>query len=116
MKKTLLVELMPKKNWREFGNPSPYEGSQKLFNIQSKAEQAVRVKKTRGGKGGKTVTLIHGLELDAVASKNLLKSLKVKCGTGGTFKDNILELQGDKVKEVLLFLTEAGYNPKQSGG
>ena len=107
---------MPKKNWREFGDPSPYEGNQKLFNIQSKADQSVRVKKTRGGKGGKTVTVIHGLELDDPDSKKLLKSLKVKCGTGGTIKDGILELQGDKVKEALVFLAESGYNPKQSGG
>ena len=107
---------MPKGTWREFGDPSPNEGNQNLLNIQSKADKSVRVKKTRGGKAGKTVTIIQGLQLDAIESKQLLKILKAKCGPGGTIKGEILELQGDKVQEILSLLTKEGYKPKQSGG
>ena len=44
----------------------------------------VRVQPTRGGKGGKTVTLIRGLELDGAGFKALLKKLKTRIGSGGT--------------------------------
>ncbi len=107
---------MPKGTWREFGDPSSNEGNQKLLNIKSKAQRSVRVKTTRGGKGGKTVTMITGLEISLDDLKKLLKSLKAQCGTGGTIKADTLELQGDKVKEVLQLLVNEGYNPKQSGG
>ncbi len=107
---------MPKGTWREFGDSSPKEIKQTINNTQSKVDHPVRVKKTRGGKGGKTVTIVSGLGISLVESRELLKKLKVKCGTGGTMKKDILELQGDKVREVIEYLLKQGYKPKQSGG
>ena len=42
--------------------------------------------------------------------------MKASCGSGGTIKGDLLELQGDQVKPILDFLKKEGYLPKQSGG
>ena len=106
---------MPKGSWREFGDSSPNQSKHELDIIQSKGDQPVRVKKTRGGKGGKTVTIVSGLGMNLTEVKKLLKTLKKKCGTGGTIKEDFIELQGDKVNEVIGLLIKQGYKPKQSG-
>tara|TARA_B100001250_G_scaffold338199_1_gene305223 strand:- start:427 stop:750 length:324 start_codon:yes stop_codon:yes gene_type:complete len=106
---------MPRGSWQEFGESSPNESKNKLDSFQSKFDLPVRVKKTRGGKAGKTVTIVSGLVMSLSESKKLLKKLKVKCGTGGTLKEDTLELQGDKVIEVIEHLIKEGYKPKQSG-
>ncbi len=106
---------MPKGSWREFsdfqGEVNPIKGVS-----TPKANKKVRLYRTRGGKAGKLVTVIEGLELDNKSSKVLLKSLKALCGTGGTVKDASLELQGDQIIKVMDFLIGEGYQPKQSGG
>jgi translation initiation factor 1 len=76
----------------------------------------VRVQPTRGGKGGKTVTVIRGLELDVAGMKALLKKLKTKIGSGGSAKDGVIELQGDQVDLALSLLSDEGYRPKRAGG
>ncbi len=107
---------MLKKSWREFGDYSPNENKQPLDNLQSKADCPVRVKKTRGGKGGKTVTIVSGLGLPSLELKKLLKLMKVKCGTGGTLKEDMIEIQGDKIDQTIDLLIKEGYKPKRSGG
>ena len=82
----------------------------------AKSRQTVRVQPTRGGKGGKTVTVIRGLELDAAGFKALLKKLKTRIGSGGTAKDGVIELQGDQVDLALELLSKEGYRPKRAGG
>ncbi len=106
---------MPKGSWREFDDASRSR-SYVPQSIRNKAELNVLVQKTRGGKGGKTVTVISGLELGNVEARNFLKSLKGRCGTGGTVKEDLLELQGDQVAVVLELLRKEGYRPKKSGG
>ena len=76
----------------------------------------VRVQPTRGGKGGKTVTVIRGLELDPSGLKTLLKRLKTRIGSGGTARDGLIELQGDQVEIALDLLSKEGYRPKRAGG
>jgi translation initiation factor 1 len=46
----------------------------------------------------------------------LLKTLKNRCGTGGTVKDNNLEIQGDYADRLVVLLVEQGYKAKRSGG
>ena len=75
-----------------------------------------RVQPTRGGKGGKTVTMIRGLELDASGLKALLKKLKTRIGSGGTAKEGVIELQGDQVDLALDLLKAEGYRPNRAGG
>ena len=99
---------MPKGSWREFNDPVQ-KPNQSMFNFgQTKADQQVRVQRTKGGKGGKTVTVISGLYLENSAARSLLKRLKSKCGTGGTVKGDLLELQGDQVTVVLDLLRGEG--------
>ena len=80
-----------------------------------KAQQS-SAQPTRGGKGGKTVTVIRGLELDTAGFKALLKKLKTRIGSGGTAKDGVIELQGDQVDLALELLSKEGYRPKRAGG
>ncbi len=108
---------MPKGGWQEFSNTDSLQrpsGPEK--QPTAKAQQMVRVQPTRGGKGGKTVTVIRGLELDPEGFKALLKKLKTRIGSGGTAKDDLIELQGDQVDVALELLTKEGYRPKRAGG
>ncbi len=107
---------MSKGSWLEFEDPSLQRITPTRIDAQDKTDRQVRVKRIRAGKKGKTITVITGLELSDSEFKKLLKSLKAKCGTGGTFKENYLELQGDKVMIVLELLEKEGYHPKHSGG
>jgi len=108
---------MPKGGWQEFSTTDSLQrpsGTEK--QPIAKAEQTVRVQPTRGGKGGKTVTVIRGLELDPGGLKILLKKLKTRIGSGGTAKDGLIELQGDQVQIALDLLSKEGYRPKRAGG
>jgi len=106
---------MSKGGWREFNDPGATTGNETKDSVLPKGKRQVRVERTRSGKKGKLVTLIKGLELDPLESKKLLKSLKIACGTGGTLKGNLLELQGDQMMKTLDFLFKEGFRPKQSG-
>ena len=107
---------MPKGIWREFENPAQNPSVEKSLNIKSKCDRVVRVQRTRGGRAGKTVTIVAGLGLNDIELRKLLKKLKIKCGTGGTVKGDNIELQGDQVQSVMEVLKRDGFHPKQSGG
>lgn len=76
----------------------------------------VRVGRETKGRGGKAVTLVRGLPLDDAALAVLGKQLRTACGTGGTVKDGVVEVQGDHVERVLAWLTAQGHKPKRTGG
>ena len=76
----------------------------------------VRVSRDSKGRGGKTVTVVRGLPLDAAALALLGKELRSACGSGGTAKDGVLEIQGDHVPRVLALLEAKGWKAKASGG
>ena len=108
---------MPKGGWQEFSSAESLQRpSGPAAEPTAKAQQMVRVQPTRSGKGGKTVTVIRGLELDAAGFKALLKKLKTLIGSGGTAKEGVIELQGDQVDLALELLSKEGYRPKRAGG
>ena len=108
---------MAKGGWQEFSRPESLQrNSGPTAEPASKAQQRVRVQRTKAGKGGKLVTAITGLEAPETELKALLKQLKAAAGTGGTVKDGVIELQGDQVAAALAALEKAGYRPKQAGG
>ena len=76
----------------------------------------VRVSREAKGRGGKVVTVINGLPLDAAALTALSKQLKASCGTGGTVKDGAIELQGDHRERIVEMLAGRGYTTKRAGG
>jgi translation initiation factor 1 len=76
----------------------------------------VRVARETGGRNGKTVTVVRGLPLDAVAIATLGRALKAACGSGGTAKDGVIEIQGDHRDTVVAKLEQAGWKVKRAGG
>ncbi|QHA89302.1 stress response translation initiation inhibitor YciH [Serratia rhizosphaerae] len=76
----------------------------------------VRIQRQTSGRKGKGVCLISGLDLDDGALDKLAAELKKKCGCGGSVKDGVIEIQGDK-RDLLKQLLEAkGMKVKQAGG
>jgi translation initiation factor 1 len=61
------------------------------------------------GRGGKTVTIVRGLVLSPQDLKALAKTLKEACGTGGTIKDDTIEIQGDQRTRLSAKLKSLGY-------
>ena len=90
-----------KKTASKHGSPLPEDG-------------VVRVFRDKGGRGGKTVTVVRGLasrDAHAIAS-----DLKRHCGTGGAVKDAAVEIQGDHREKVAARLQSKGYAVKLAGG
>ena len=76
----------------------------------------VRLLRDRKSRGGKTVTLIAGLSGSAEALATLASDLKRLCGTGGTFRGDTLEIQGDFRERLKTELEKRGYTVKIAGG
>lgn len=76
----------------------------------------VRVSRETKGRGGKAVTLVKGVLVDEAALTQLGKQLKAACGSGGTVKDGVIEVQGDHVERVILALQKLGHKVKRAGG
>lgn len=76
----------------------------------------VRVSLETKGRKGKGVTLVKGLALDALALAQLGKQLKTACGSGGTVKDGVIEIQGDHCERVIEALKKQGRAVKRAGG
>ncbi len=101
---------MGKKNWIEFENQekkSEETAKAESFNKRSK----LNISKQKKGKKGKTITLIRGFGTeDEIFLKELLKKIKVFCGTGGTLIDSNIQLQGDMVSQSIEFLRKEGFH------
>ena len=76
----------------------------------------VRVSHETKGRKGKGVTLIKGLDMDAATLKLTSKKLKAMCGSGGTVKEGIIEIQGDQIERILDYLKKQGVRAKRAGG
>ncbi|RZI81431.1 MAG: translation initiation factor Sui1 [Rubrivivax sp.] len=76
----------------------------------------VRVSRETKGRKGKGVTLVKGLPLDTAALTALAKQLKAACGSGGTVKDGVIEVQGDHCEQVIAQLQKQGWTVKRAGG
>ncbi len=96
----------------------PVAGCQCRQQVSGKpsADGIVRIRRETKGRNGKGVTLIDGLPLDADALNTLAKVLKNKCGSGGTVKDGVIEIQGDHREQVKGHLEQNGYRVKLAGG
>ena len=73
----------------------------------------VRVRLDTKGRKGKGVTLITGVPLGAIELSALGKTLKQRCGAGGTVKDGVIEVQGDHCNFLIEELKQQGWNVKR---
>ena len=83
---------------------------------RSAGDGIVRVSRETKGRAGKGVTLVRGLALDPLALMTLGKQLKAACGSGGTVKDGVIEVQGDHCDRVIERLKSQGHAVKRAGG
>jgi translation initiation factor 1 len=76
----------------------------------------VRVRREVKGRRGKTVTTISGLPLPEDALRELAGELKRRCGSGGSAKSGVIEIQGDHRDTLIPDLEARGYTVKRAGG
>jgi translation initiation factor 1 len=76
----------------------------------------VRVSCETQGRGGKAVTVVRGLPLDAPALAALGQRLRRLCGSGGTVKNGVIEVQGAHAERLVEALKAEGYAVKRAGG
>ncbi len=76
----------------------------------------VRVGRETKGRKGKGVSLVTGVPLEGEALAQLARRLKAKCGSGGTVKNGVIEIQGDHRDRLMAELTKEGFTVKRAGG
>jgi translation initiation factor 1 len=77
----------------------------------------VDIIREKGGRGGKTVTVVDGFTGIGLPEKEqLMRKVRAACGCGGTVKDGRIEIQGDQRDLIARILTEAGFRPVFAGG
>jgi translation initiation factor 1 len=79
-------------------------------------QQIAAILRDRKGRGGKTVTVIRDLQLTPEDMLALARQLKQTCGSGGTVKDGVIEIQGDHREKIAQKLRSLGYKTKLVGG
>ncbi len=77
---------------------------------------AVRVGRETQGRAGKGVTTVSGLPLPLSEIEALAAQLKKRCGSGGTVRDGVIEVQGDHRDTIVATLIKLGWPAKKSGG
>jgi translation initiation factor 1 len=79
-------------------------------------QQVIYLHRESKGRGGKGVTLIKGLILSEEDMSALAKKIKQACGSGGTVKDGVIEIQGEQREKIADTLRKLGYKVKLAGG
>lgn len=79
-------------------------------------DSVVRISRQTKGRKGSGVSIITGVPLAGKELKELAKTLKTKCGSGGTVKDGTIEIQGDHRQTLLDELKRKGWTVKLAGG
>ena len=80
--------------------------------------ERLEVRREKSGRGGKTVTTIKGFpsRISQDDFKRMLKGLKSRLGTGGGWRDNQMEIQGDQREVICEWLSALGFRPVLAGG
>ena len=89
---------------------------QRLAGKRPTGDGTVRVGRETKGRKGKGVTVITGIPLGEDELAQLATRLKKRCGSGGTVRDGVIEIQGDHRDLLVTELSALGYRAKRSGG
>jgi translation initiation factor 1 len=76
----------------------------------------IRLGRETKGRRGKGVTTVFDLPLDQAGLLELAATLKQRCGTGGTVRGGVIEIQGDQRERLTAVLEGMGYRVKRVGG
>lgn len=79
------------------------------------SQQLIYLHRESKGRGGKVVTLVKNLVLTEDDLKLMAKDLKQLCDTGGTVKDEVIEIRGEHREKIANYLLKAGYKVKIAG-
>lgn len=98
-------------------NPDFHLPDDNDFNEEpiSLSSQDLRIWLERKG-GGKMVSVIKGFKGSVDTLDELAKTLKSRCGVGGSAKDNEILIQGDHRDKIEKILKELGYRARKAGG
>lgn len=92
--------------YREFGPADPLA---RAMPDLSPGQQTLRLQVSRKGRGGKTVTVVSGFRHQPETLATLARQLKAQCGTGGTAREDCIEIQGDHRETLRSQLLARGY-------
>jgi translation initiation factor 1 len=76
----------------------------------------IRVGREVKGRAGKGVTTVSGLPMSLSDIDSLATRLKKRCGSGGTVREGVIEIQGDHRDVIVAELIKLGWPAKKSGG
>ncbi len=76
----------------------------------------LKIRLEKKGRGGKAVSVIFNFPHNPDYFKKLSKKIKSHCGTGGSFKNDTIEIQGDQRDKIKSFLEKEGFKVKLAGG
>jgi len=79
-------------------------------------QQTAYLHRESKGRAGKVVTLVKNLVLSEADLKALSSQLKQACGSGGTLREGVIEIQGDQREKIAEALHKLGYKVKLAGG
>ncbi|MBL7664082.1 MAG: translation initiation factor [Bacteriovoracaceae bacterium] len=99
-----------------YSSEGPIKKEEKNYAEIDPTKVKVKIRLEKQGRGGKTVTVLFELPENPTYFKDLAKELKSHCGTGGSFKDGRIELQGDHKQKCQAFLEKKGFKIKIAGG
>jgi len=86
-----------------------YEGEESIVDTLPPQQQKLHIRIERSGRGGKTVTVVDNFVGTHDDLNALGKTLKGKCGVGGTVKDGQIIIQGEFRERIVTLLKEMGY-------
>ena len=90
-------------------------GHQKVKSLPPQ-QQTAYLHRDSKGRGGGVMTMVKNLALSDEEMKDLAKKLKQLCGSGGTVKEGVIEIQGEHREKIAEALKKMGYKVKIAGG
>jgi translation initiation factor 1 len=87
-----------------------------LPKLPPQGDGIIRIRRETAGRSGKGVTTLTGFKLPEAELQLLARHLKQLCGTGGTVKDWVVEIQGDQREKLKAELEKRGFQVKLAGG